>query len=158
MKSSNAFTLIETIMASAILAIIALGIGSFIFTSMDAWIFTSGRDSAVNKARVSMNRIVAELRQIGSIEVYTASECRFIDIGAQRVDFIRSGNNLLRGGDILATGLASPEGLRFTYLDADGQAAATETSIASIRVWLSLTAGNQRTTLESSARIRIRNL
>lgn len=125
---------------------------------MDAWIFASGRDSAVNKARVAMNRIVAELRQIGSIEVYATSECRFIDISAQTIDFNRSGNNLLRGGDILATGLASPEGLRFTYLDANGKATSTEINISSIRVWLSLTSGNQRTTLESSARIRIRNL
>ncbi|MDD4178472.1 MAG: hypothetical protein PHH14_00260, partial [Candidatus Margulisbacteria bacterium] len=62
--------------------------------------------------------------------------------------------NLFRNSDLLTTGLASPEGLRFTYLDTTGEATATKQNMRSIRVLLTLTSGTQRTTLESSARIR----
>jgi len=159
MKSSSkkGFTLIETIVTTTLLAIIAFGIGSFIVTSLQAWVFMSGRESAVGRTRSSINRITAELRRINrpqNILISTDSECQFIDLDINTIDFKQSGTNLLRNNDILATGLASPEGLRFTYLDATGEATSTDLDVRSIRVWLSLTSGTQATTLESSARIR----
>lgn len=159
MKSvtKKGFTLIETIVTTTLLAIIALGIGSFIITSLQAWVFMSGRESAVGRTRSAMNRMTAELRRIKkpqNILVSENSECQFIDLDVNIVDFKQSGTNLLRDNDILATGLASPEGLRFTYLDSTGEATSTDLNVRSIRVWLSLTSGTQTTTLESSARIR----
>jgi prepilin-type N-terminal cleavage/methylation domain-containing protein len=156
-QSKGGFTLIETIIAIILLGIVALGLASFIFTSMEAWVLISGRDAAVSRARVAMNRMIAELRRVRkpqNLLTTTTSECRFIDLDAEQVDFQQSGSDLLRNSDILAAGLDTPTGLRFTYLDATGEVTATQLNMRSIRVWLSLSAGNQRTTLESSARIR----
>ena len=151
------FTLIETVVVFTLLAIIAFGIGSFIINAMRAWVFMSGRESAVSRARTAMNRMVAELRRIRrpqNILVSTTWECQFLDLAIDNIDFKQSGTSLLRNSDILATGLLSPEGLRFTYLDATGEVISTKLDMRSIRVWLSLASGTQLVTLESSARIR----
>jgi len=151
------FTLIETIIVLAVLAILTFGVASFIFTSMDAWVLISGRESAITKARVAMNRMVAELRRIRKPEnilVYTTSEVQFLDLDVNLIDFKQDGTNLMRNTDILAAGLVSPGGLRFTYLDITGEATGAKQDIRSIRVWLLLSSGNQTMTLESSARIR----
>ncbi|MGB9613647.1 MAG: PulJ/GspJ family protein [Candidatus Margulisiibacteriota bacterium] len=157
MKSNKGYTLIETIVVISLLAIIAFGFGSFIVTALQNWILISARDSLISSARQAMNRITAELRRIRkpqNILTYTTSEVQFIDIDTEVVDFKQSGTNLLRNNDILIANLASPEGLRFTYLDTSGEATWVKQNIRSIRVWLYLVSRDQFTTLESSARIR----
>ncbi len=157
MKYSKGFTLIETVMVVALLAIIAFGMAGFIFSTMDAWVLISGRESAVTKARVGMNRMVSELRRIRKPEnilVSATSEVQFIDLDVDVIDFNQDGSNLMRNTDILATGLVTPEGLRFTYLGATGEVTGVKQDMRSIRVWLFISSGNQTTTLESSARIR----
>lgn len=156
-KQKRGVTLIESIMVIGLLTIIAFGIGSFIVTSMRAWLMVSGREAVLTKARVAMDRMVAELRRIRkpqNILVYTTSEVQFLDLSLNDIDFKQNGTNLLRNSDILATGLATPEGLRFTYLDATGEVTSVKQNIRSIRVWLYLSSQDQSITLESSARIR----
>ncbi|MBI5078655.1 type II secretion system protein [Candidatus Saganbacteria bacterium] len=158
MKSNKpGFTLIEAVVVISLLAIVSFGIGGFILTSMQNWMLTSGREAAVNNARNAMNRVTAELRRINkpaNILTAASSKCAFVDISTQVITFEQSAANLLRNSDILAAGLGSPEGLRFTYLDANGNVTAVTQDIRSIRVWLFLFSGGQSTTLESSARIR----
>jgi len=156
-NNSNGFTMIETIIVISLLAVISFGIAGFIMTAMQAWLLISQRDSAVNNSRVAMSRMMYDLRRIKkpqNIITAEATECGFLDIDSQTIDFKQSGTELRRNSDLLATGLASPEGLRFTYLDATGEATATKQNMRSIRVLLTLTSGTQRATLESSARIR----
>jgi prepilin-type N-terminal cleavage/methylation domain-containing protein len=153
------FTLIEAVIVIVMVGLIALLVGNFIITSLQAWLLVSTRSSAFSSARVAMNRMVAEMKNINrpqSIYLMQTSECRFLNISMEEIDFKQSGTNLLRNEDILVTNLASPEGLRFTYLNENGQPVASDDilDIKSIRIWLSLTLANQRVTLESAARIR----
>ena len=154
MKSSKrAFTLIEAAVVFSLIAILVFGAGSFLLTSMQAWLLVSGRNAAVNTSRVAMSRVTAELRRIRTpqnIILAGSNEVSFIDIDVNAIDFRQSGASLLRNNDILASGLNTPIGFRLTYLDASGASTVITQDIRSIRVWLSL-AG---TTLESSARIR----
>lgn len=151
------FTLIETVITLALLAVVAFGMGSFILSSIQGWVLISQRESAVTIAKSAMNRMTAELRRIRTpqdILIHTNSQCRFVDISNQTIDFVQSGTNLLRNSDVLATGLSSPEGLRFTFVDATGESTSVHQEMRSIRVLLSVISGRQMTTLESSARIR----
>jgi hypothetical protein len=150
-------SLAELVTVLTLLSIIAFGFSSYIFNSMQAWVLISSSDAAISTARISMSRILAELRRIKKPEnilTSTTSECRFIDIDSQQVDFKQSGSDLLRNADILAAGLVTPDGLRFTYLNTSGEATSVKQDMRTIRVWIYLTAGPQRTMLESSARIR----
>jgi len=151
------YTLVEAIMVIMILAIIGFGFGNFIVTSMQSAVFISGRETVTNTARSAMNRMVAELMRINrpqNIIIAATSECQFSDLDSSMIDFKQSGTSLLRNSDILATGLGSPEGLRFTYLDANGAETSVKLNMRSVRVWLYLASGGRVATLESSARIR----
>ncbi len=150
-------TLAELVIVFTVLSIVAFGFASYIFNSMQAWVLIASSDAAISNARLSMTRITAELRRIRKPEnilVHATSECQFIDIDSQTVDFKQSGTDLLRNADILAANLVTPEGLRFTYLNASGEVTSVKQDMRTIRVWLHLTAGPQRTVLETSARIR----
>ena len=156
-RDKRGFPLVETILVITILAILAFGLGNFIVTSIDAWLFVAGRDSATGAARAAMDRMVAELIRIKkpqNILTSTASVCAFLDIETNVVTFEQSSSNLLRNGAVLAANLLTPTGLTFTYLDATGEATAVKQDMRSIRVWLAILAGSQLTTIESAARIR----
>ena len=149
--------MIEAVVVLMLLSIIAFGFGNFIITSMQSSVFISGRETVTNNARSGMNRMVAELMRINrtqNILVAATAECQFRDLDSSLIDFKQSGTNLLRNSDVLATGLGSPEGLRFTYLNQSGSVTGVIQNIRSIRVWLFLSSGGRIATLESSARIR----
>jgi len=152
------FTLVESIIATVLLAILLVGLSTFLITTFRAWVIISGRDSAVTRARGAMNRVTAEIQRIkqpNNISTpLSSSTLTFQDISNVTVTFSQESTNLRRNSDILATGLATPEGLRFTYLGSAGDVVTVKQAIRSIRVWLSLSSGSQQTTLESSARIR----
>src|SRR3989344_4753235 len=142
--NKQGFTRIETIMIVSLLAVLSFGIGNFIVTSVQNWLLISGRQSAVSAARAAVSRVVAELKRIKkpqNILTAATAECQFIDLNNQIVAFSQSGTNLLRNSDILTTNLASPEGLRFKYLDASGEATDVALDIRSIRVRVYLSSG-----------------
>jgi hypothetical protein len=160
MKSSNkkGLNLVEAIITIVLLAVIFSSISTFIITALRAWVIVSGRDSAVGLARSAMNRVTAEIRRVNTLTSISTplatSKLQFQDIGGTTIIFSQEGTNLRRNSDILLTGLATPTGLSFTYLGPTGEVVSAKQNIRSIRVWLSLSAGTQRTTLESSARVR----
>ena len=156
-RSKKAFTLVEAAMVMALTGILAYTVGGFILSSMKIWLLISSRNSLTATARFSMNRMVSELKRVNrpeSISLMNTAECQFTDVNLDPVDFKQSGTNLLRNDDVLASSLVTPEGLRFTYLDETGAPTGNHLAVCSIRVWLSLSTGDQVTTLESSARIR----
>ncbi len=156
-KRKNGFTLIEAVVVFSLLAIITFGLASFIINALQAWLLISNRDAAVATGRVTMNRLVAELRRIKSpsdILVSASTECKFLDLDANTIDFVQTGTNLYRNGDSLCANLAASGGLLFTYLGSTGEVTAVTANMRAVRVKLSLIAGPQMTTLESSARIR----
>jgi len=156
-NSRNGFTLVETVILITLVSVLTVFLGGFVLTFSRAWLSIQGRDTAVGSARFGMNRIIAEIRTANTtdgLSTITTSECSFTDIDGQSIDYKQNGTSLMRNTDILLSNLSTPEGLRFTYLDALSSPTATKKNIRAIRVWLYVTAGDQRVTLESSARLR----
>ena len=163
MKSSiKGYTLIEAVMVITLTAILTFSIGGFILGSLRGWLFISGRETALNSSLIAMQRVTAELRRINSpqsILTADASECSFVDIDGQIVDFknnvdsVTNLGNLMRNNDILCSGIA-PGGVAFTYLDSFGNPTLLNYKIRSIRLHLRVASGEQTVELESSARIR----
>ncbi|MCU0641132.1 MAG: hypothetical protein MUC35_03465 [Candidatus Margulisbacteria bacterium] len=151
------FTLIEAVMIIVLLAIISFGIGNFIVTMLNGWVVISGRESALSRGRSALSRMLVELRGLkkpNNISIYTSSDLEFQAVTTAVIRFRQSGTDLLRNSDILVTTLATPEGLRFTYLGATGEVVTAKQDIRAIRVWLLITGGSGLVTLESSARVR----
>jgi prepilin-type N-terminal cleavage/methylation domain-containing protein len=161
-RIKQGFTLIEAVMVMALLAVLSFGIGNFIVSTMNLWVYVAGRQDTVKAAQNAMNRMVAEIKDIKTLSTKASAEINFTDIDSNQIDFKQTGTTLYRvsgsNNDILATGLGSPEGLRFTYLDTNEAVTAVAANVRSVRITLTMTAGSQRATLESGARIRAYDL
>jgi len=167
MKLNKGFTLIEAVVVITLISILSFGIGNFIITSIKAWVLISQRDAALNMGRMAMNRMVAEIRSINKASGITTNisianpttECAFYNINGNYIKFTQSGIDLLRftgaaSSDVLATGLSTPNGLIFTFLNSSATNDGVQANISTVRIWLSLSSSTQQVTLESSARIR----
>jgi len=160
----SGYTLVEAIVVFMIVAILSFGIGSFIVSSVRLWAFVSGRQSATKISQAALNRMVNEIKKIprgAGLLKMTTSEVQFTNYdSANSIDFQQNGSNLLRisgsNNNILAAGLLTPagKGLTFTYLNSSEAVTANSQEVRSVRVLLSLAAGGQTVTLETSARIR----
>lgn len=151
------FTLIELVMVIAIVGVIALVAAPFISTALDSWLFTQTERDIVFSARLAMNRMVREIRQIknvASISTFTDTEFEFLDIDDTSINFQQSGNSLLRNSDELTNKLQNPGGLTFTYLDSDVNTTGTRDDIRMVRMKLVLVTGDSSITIQSLARFR----
>jgi type II secretory pathway pseudopilin PulG len=156
-KPKSGFTLIELTIIIAVLAIISFIVASIVTKAADAWVFVKARETALSQGRMAVERMVRELRAINkpvNIITATTTECEFINTTSATVNFRQSGSDLMRNSDILTSGLVIPEGLRFTYYDANLNTTSTKQSMRYITIRLQLIRGSQDITLEDSARIR----
>jgi prepilin-type N-terminal cleavage/methylation domain-containing protein len=155
----KSFTLIELIMVITVVGIIAAVLAPFIATSFDAWIFHHSERDVLFSSRLSMNRMVREMRKIknlSSITTFSATEFDFLDIDNNRIDFKQLGTALLRNSGELTNKLLNPGGLSFTYLKStDPDVVATQKQdIRIIRIKLQLVSGESALTIQSSLRLR----
>ncbi|MBI5701649.1 prepilin-type N-terminal cleavage/methylation domain-containing protein [Candidatus Saganbacteria bacterium] len=151
------YTLIELIIVITIVSVFSFSFAVFIAKATDAWLFVKSRESAFGSARYSLNRTLTELRRAGGasqILVASPSECQFVDISGNTIDFKQAGSSLYRNNDVLASDLVSPSGLVFTYLNSTAVSTTDVLSIRAIRVKISIVKNAQTVILESSARIR----
>jgi len=156
-KLKSGFTLIELTIIIVVLAVIAFVVAAIITQAADAWLFVKARETALSQGRMAVERMVRELRAINrpvNIITATTTECEFINTASATVKFNQSGANLMRNNDILVSGVVSPEGLQFSYYDANLNTTSTKQNMRYITVRLQLIRGDQDITLEDSARIR----
>jgi prepilin-type N-terminal cleavage/methylation domain-containing protein len=115
MKFSKGLTLIEMIMAIAIMGILS---GILIFSIkgvMDLWNLWSFRSETTAQGRIAVMRMVREIRQVrneSTIFIADRSRIRFNDTDNQTIDYSLNGTNLTRNSNVLATGVTN---LTFTY-------------------------------------------
>jgi prepilin-type N-terminal cleavage/methylation domain-containing protein len=155
MRSKNGFTLIEIIMAMVLIGIISAVVATVIAGGMNSWIFMKGQKDLMADASSTMRRMVREIKMIRSpsIEVFASAECRFIDINNNSIDYVRTGNNLVRNGSVLLGNLAA-NGLQFSYYDNGGAAATLARAIKVVNISLIVQQGSNRVRLQSAAGIR----
>ncbi|MFA5090847.1 MAG: prepilin-type N-terminal cleavage/methylation domain-containing protein [Candidatus Omnitrophota bacterium] len=151
------FTLIELITVIVIIGIIIGMTAPFITTMLDAWVFNRTERDIVFSGRMSMNRMVREIRQIrnaSSITTFTPTEFSFLKIDNTSITFGQSGNRLLFNSDELTNKLQNPGGLNFTYLDENASITGLLNNIRMVRIRLILESGDSSLDLESLARFR----
>lgn len=157
-KFKPGVTLIETVMAMVLMAIIAFVFFVYIGEGFNAWFFVSGQKGLIFSGRAAINRMVRELKRIDKndhISVFTTSEVDFIDVDNNSVVYSQEATRVRRNGDDLVDNLLNPGGLIFTYLDNSGNGTWTQSNIRAIRVRLILVKGANRYVIESAARLRI---
>ena len=153
----NGFTLTEIIMVIVIIGIIASISSAFILAVSDSWLFNRADRDVVFSARLTMNRMVREIRQAtdtNSISTFTSTEFEFVDQNGVTINFQQSGSSLNRNSDELTNKLQNPGGLTFTYLDSAGGVAAVNTNIRLVRIKLVLTFGDSNVTIQSLSKLR----
>ena len=151
-------------MMLTLLAILSFTLGNFIVAGMNLWVYLSTRQDTTKSAQLAMNRLVSEIKDTaaGGLTTSNTQEITYTDIDGNTVDYKQTGTNLIRtfngSANTLATGLGSPEGLKFQYLDINRTVTAVKANVTSVRITLTTMAGVQPATLESGARFRAYDL
>lgn len=159
--SKRGFTLIELIMVITIVGIIGGVIAPFVANSINYWILVKDEREVISSARLALNRMVREIRQIkdtASITAFTDTDFAFTRLKAdgseETVRFYQSGSSLLRNTRELSDKLQGPGGLTFRYLDENGDTTGTQSDIRMVRVQLTLQSGDVAVTIRSLGRFR----
>ena len=155
-KSKKGFTLIE-IVVTLVGMMILFGVGAQILnTTMLSWNIVTLRKGMLYNSRLGMTSMLHDIRHadITKITTFDPKHFVFTDINNITTDFEQVGTNLLKNGNILAECLQNPNGVQFTYLDSDGNAASVSTGIRLVRIRLNFQKGGQTLSFESETRIR----
>ncbi|MFH1645672.1 MAG: type II secretion system protein [Candidatus Omnitrophota bacterium] len=155
--NEKGFSLIELLMVIVVVGIIGAMVVPFIATTLDSWSFLITERDALFTARLALNRIIREIRQIkniDSIETFTSSEFKFNDIDDNSINFKQVGVSLNRNSDELCNKLESEEGLFITYLDGNGNITSIKDDIRMVRVKLTVVSENSSITIQSAAAFR----
>ncbi len=178
-KTNTGFTLIEVVITMVLFGIITYVVATAISTSTKAYFVTDIRKEAIDQARIALDRMTREIRNVKSREVdadldtyidadiqtANASQFCFIDINSTRISFRYSGSIITReeggaacpgaGGNTLAENITS---MSFWYILADGtrtQIPADPTDIRRVQlVGLDVTINNETVTLLSEVNLR----
>lgn len=155
--NKKSFTLIEMVLVTTILAVIAVAVAPYITIALDSWVVNKTERNLVFSARLATNRMVREMREIkdtASITTFTSTEFEFMDINDNTINYQQSTSLLLRNFDELTDQLQDPGGLTFTYLDSSGNPTATKNDIRMVRITLVLISGDISIAIESLAKLR----
>lgn len=131
---TKAFTLIEMVLTTVLISIISVVIGRILFSSYSNMLTSENISNADWNAFVALEKITNDVHKIRSsadMTTIAASNLVFIDVDGASVQLQLSGSDLLRNSKTLATGIS---GLTFGYLDYNGAATATASSVRYITV------------------------
>ncbi len=128
---AKSFSLIEFIVVIVILGVIA-GIGApLMIETARGWLLNSQRKEMSESARIAIDRMIREIRQISSTTTITtanSSTFRFTDIDSNDITFDASGSTLRRTVGGTTNSLAdNVDSLSFVYYDANGATITTPT-------------------------------
>lgn len=156
MKKHFGFTLMELIVVIVILSIIAIIATRILFTGFNAYITTKNVTDATAQARLGMERMTIDIRNVRSpldVTTISTSQFTFTDTSANSISYTRSGTSLMRNSQVLADGVS---GLTFTYLDENGSVTGTAANVRYVTVKLDITQGG--TSFSVTTTIYPRNL
>jgi prepilin-type N-terminal cleavage/methylation domain-containing protein len=117
-KNKNGFTLIEMMVALGILSLIIIGLVTFFSGGTRAWVTGQYQLEAQRNARLSMDRMVREIREADYIK-YTSTSI-LIDFHTPfhgNISYSLSGNDLKRGSNTVINNVLT---LDFSYFDNSG--------------------------------------
>lgn len=155
-KNNEGFTLIE-ILVTLIAMTILFGVGAQVLnTTMLSWNIVTLRKGMLYNSRLGMTRMLHDIRHADITKITTFDPTHFVftDVNNKTNDFEQVGINLLKNGNILAGSLKSANGVQFTYLDPNGNAASISTAICRVKIRLNIQKGDQALSFDSETRIR----
>ena len=133
-KNAKGFTLIEFIIVTVIMGIIAVVVSRILLTSYQSFINAELMLEGDWQGYYFLERLVNDshnIRTLSDITTMTVSQFSFVDKNGDTVTYLLSGNNLLRNNQIVVSGL---QGFFFAYYN---KSYATTTSPASLSyIWM----------------------
>ncbi len=104
LQTEKGFTLIEAVIVIVIIGILAVIIGAPLIQGSLAWQAVSARKDATQQARLGMDRMIRELRNVQATAAstpnfneFTAAPCvRFTDLSGTMIAFRLNGTNIER--------------------------------------------------------------
>ena len=168
-KKQNGFTLIETIMVMAIVAILAGIIAPLLGTATEAIGLRIARVDLEESSVVALSRMSREVRRIrdnASIVTASNTQFEFIDKNSIQIRYRLTGNTLMRSENGTESGLAdnvSAGTLSFNYYDDAGVVLAAPLAGAGVqtdvrRIRIQMTFQNGANSLPVEIQVRPKNV
>jgi prepilin-type N-terminal cleavage/methylation domain-containing protein len=154
-KISQGLTLVEIVLTITIVGIIASGAMLYIRQVMDLWSYSSFRNEVVSPARIALERLARDIRQINNnASVYFANSTKFqfSDTNNVNIAYYLNNTDLMRNNDSLASGVRN---LSYIYYNLTNQPIASPkvapqtTDIKRINVQFNVFSGNLNKTMET---------
>ncbi|MBI4688976.1 MAG: prepilin-type N-terminal cleavage/methylation domain-containing protein [Nitrospirae bacterium] len=170
-REKGGFTLIELVITMLLIGIVAFIVADAMSTGFKAYFVTDNRKEALDQARIAMERMTREIRNVRSlgrdndgdgnidadITTANASELCFTDTNNTAIRFRLSGTNILR-----SEGTSCPPAtentlaekvttLTFSYTYASGSLA---TAVRRVQITITSTISSESVTLSSEVYLR----
>jgi prepilin-type N-terminal cleavage/methylation domain-containing protein len=157
-KLSSGFTLIEMVITIVLIAIISSIAAMIILQGVKTYSLEDSRSNAHYQARLAMERMAREIRQIRSesttdIQTMTAADLKFTNVAGATVEFTWATPNLNLSANRLASGITA---FTFKYYLVDG----TTQTADRTQVWfveINMTAQQGTETLQMNSRVHPMN-
>jgi prepilin-type N-terminal cleavage/methylation domain-containing protein len=156
MRSDKGFTLIELVITIVIIGIIAYVAAQALSSGTRAFFSVDFRKEALDQSRISMERMMREIRMLrdsSSVVASSSTQFSFTDVNGVAVDFNWVNPNITRNGNTLAENISE---LSFGYLRSDGtvDAAFSAANTKRIRISMVATVYGENVQLQSEAFLR----
>jgi prepilin-type N-terminal cleavage/methylation domain-containing protein len=159
-RSERGVTLIELVLVIIIVGVVGTVVGSILLYGSNAYVQVDTRKDALAEARLGMEIMEREIRQIRSrtaadILTNAATNLQFNDVRNYRIQYQLVGSQINRSetppASPTATGVlvGNVQSLTFTYLDSTDTATGSPTAIWTVRIDLQVRVGNETVTLRS---------
>ena len=145
----SAFTLIELVLAIAIIGLSAMLLGPPLVNAVKGFTMMANRKSALSGARLAMERMFSETILIPStddIDTWTGTNFQFDIPTESNISYALNSGNLERSGVILTDDVTS---LTFAYYDSSGNTASTKADIKRVGFEIVVNAGTGSGTLKT---------
>ena len=141
-----------------LIGIIAFLVADAMSTGFRAFFTTDSRKEALDQARIAMERMTREIRNLrdsDDVIASSTSQFNFTDVNGSNIDFNYSSPNITRNSATLATNITS---FSFAYIRADGTSDASfvdsdpdnpATDAKRIRITVTAMVSNEPVTLQS---------
>ncbi len=154
----SGFTIVELVLLIALSSIVAVICSRILSSQLNAIQVSTNIINADTQARVALDRMTRELRNVASAgslsATSTSKQITFVDSNNNTITYSLSGTSLLRNSDVLADNI---QNLTFTYYDKSGAAISPPPTNATVYITISLVVKLQSSNFTVTTTVFMRN-